>query len=353
MAVEPLLATRAQRAFILTTTLQAIAVLTLVGIIFRKVQLKVDFVGDYKTLPCYLALFALAEIFELLMAFDALRLRNIIQLVGILLFHMALIVFAAIQIRQTRSALINTSADCVNNYNMIYCPGPGSLWEEVKPFLIAVPCVIAGAWLVMMFWIKELYAEFGWAIFHVVGANPKMKTMYQWYQIMLCLLKFDFFFFVGVTMQLLIIVLAKNGAEFGVTISAIPVVLVLLALCGVAVQREIKWLMTISLVMMLAAMSYFLYKLVRIYEPASRETYATTRASLTIFTIVAFLLLFGTFAVGLRCFSDFDRGLQASKVNGQSYAPVVTKLDVFSGYMTEQQGSYNGGSALAPRISIE
>jgi hypothetical protein len=84
--------------------------------------------------------------------------------------------------------------------------------------------------------------------------------MYQWYQIMLCLLKFDFFFFVGVTMQvrrlgfhcsasmlmsmslqLLIIVLAKNGAEFGVTISAIPVVLVLLALCGVAVQREIKW----------------------------------------------------------------------------------------------------------------
>lgn len=83
--------------------------------------------------------------------------------------------------------------------------------------------------------------------------------MYQWYQIMLCLLKFDFFFFVGVTMQvcflrplffvamvskmaqLLIIVLAKNTAEFGVTIAAIPVVLVLLALCGVAVQREIKW----------------------------------------------------------------------------------------------------------------
>jgi hypothetical protein len=40
-----------------------------------------------------------------------------------------------------------------------------------------------------------------WAIFHVVGANPKMKSMYQWYQIMICLLKFDFFFFTGVTMQ--------------------------------------------------------------------------------------------------------------------------------------------------------
>lgn len=74
--------------------------------------------------------------------------------------------------------------------------------------------------------------------------------------------------------QLTILVLAKDSAEFGVTIAAIPVVLILLILCGVAVQREIKWfviialfvetsitfvdsrLMTISLVMMLAAMSY-------------------------------------------------------------------------------------------------
>ncbi|KAJ6596874.1 hypothetical protein DFH09DRAFT_1132979 [Mycena vulgaris] len=350
MAVEPLLATRAQRAFILTITLQAIIVLAMVAVIFRKVQVNVEFVGPYKTLPCYLALFALAEIFELLMAFDALRLRNVIQLLGILLFHMALIVFAAIQIHETESALLN-KVDCATNFNLINCPGPGTLWAAVKPFLIVVPCVIAGAWFVMMFWIKELYSEFGWAIFHVVGANPKMKRMYQWYQIMLCLLKFDFFFFVGVTMQLLIIVLAKNTAEFGVTVAAIPVVLVLLALCGTAVQREIKWLMTVSLVMMLAASSY-LYKLVRIYEPSSRDVYATTRASLTIFTIVAFILLFATFAVGLRCFADFDRGLQASKVNAVPTRPNYSKENS-AGNMSQQQGSYNGGTALAPRISIE
>ena len=85
--------------------------------------------------------------------------------------------------------------------------------------------------------------------------------MYQWYQIMICLLKFDFFAFTGVTMQvsqpetdlllafadamgtrqLLIIVLTTNSAEFGVTIAAIPIVLVLLIGAGFAVQREIKW----------------------------------------------------------------------------------------------------------------
>ena len=42
-------------------------------------------------------------------------------------------------------------------------------------------------------------------------------------------------------MQLLILVLSKNSAEFGLTITAIPVVLVLLIGCGIAVQREIRW----------------------------------------------------------------------------------------------------------------
>ncbi|KNZ74256.1 UPF0658 Golgi apparatus membrane protein [Termitomyces sp. J132] len=297
MAVEPLLATRAQRAFILTVilhdlyALEAIVVLIMVGITFRKVDVEVDF--------------HIPRIFELFIAFDALRLRNVIQLLGLLLFHLALMVFAALQVHQTRTALVQ----------LPNCDGTRSFLVSIILFLQWF--VIGASWLVMLFWIKQLYGEFGWAIFHVVGADRKMKTMYQWYQIMICLLKFDFFCFTGVTMQLLILVLQKNSAEFGVTIAAIPIVLVLLILCGVAVQREIKWIMSISFVMMLAALTYFLYKLVRFYEPSSRSQYETTRATLTTFTIVAFLLLFATLVVGLRCFVDFDKGLLASKVNSE------------------------------------
>ena len=42
-------------------------------------------------------------------------------------------------------------------------------------------------------------------------------------------------------LQLLIVVLQTNSAEFGLTIAAIPVVLFLLIAAGIAVQREIKW----------------------------------------------------------------------------------------------------------------
>ncbi|KAF7966119.1 hypothetical protein HWV62_39982 [Athelia sp. TMB] len=397
MAVEPLLGTRAQRFFIGSIIVQGIIVLSDTELVWfaLKVDEYVTFnTSRYKTLPCYLALFALAEVFELIMAFDALRLRNIIQLVGIMIFHLSLIVMSALQIHQTRDALLDPKGCDDSTKPYVQCSGPGTLINKVQPFLIVVPIVLAAAWVLIAFWIRELYAEFGWAIFHVVGANPKAKSglydmpflsrtltqavhlaQYQFYQVMICLLKFDFFAFTGVTMQLLIVVLNKNSAEFGVTIAAIPCVLFALAFCGYALQREIKWLMTVSLVLMLAAMGYFVYKLVRFYEPyTGRENpYETVRATLTVFTIAAFLLVFATFAIGLRCFADFDKGLVEAKTHSEilfhpyhqailiSFCPPdVTNQNYLSGMpspgrgnMAERQSSYMNGAPLAPRISIE
>jgi len=216
--------------------------------------------------------------------------------------------------------------------------------------LIAAPCVIAAAWLSLLWWTKVLFDEFGWAVFHIVGANPTMKTMYRWYQVVICLLKFDFFFFVGVTMQLLILIVAHNSAEFGITITAIPIVLVFLSFAAIAVQREIRWLMSISLVLMLASESYFVYKLVRIFSPGAKSPYETTKVTLVLFTICAFLILLATFVVGLRCLGDFDKGLKPSKVHDINSNPQS------SGYSSEPKpngGGYTGGAPLSSRISIE
>lgn len=42
--------------------------------------------------------------------------------------------------------------------------------------------------------------------------------------------------------------------------------------------------------------------------------------------IVASLLLFATFGIGCKCFHDFGRGLQSSKMHGQYYKPIATQL---------------------------
>jgi len=352
MAVEPFLGTRAQRAFIATVTIQAIAVLTIISIVFHSVAEHVDLSASYyRTVPCYLALFVLAELFGLLMAFDALRLRNVIQLVGILLFHAALVVFAAIQIHETRTALVRRP-DCDGSVDYVLCGGEGTLYRKVEHFLIAVPGIIAVSWFIMIFFVRALYYEFGWAVFRIVGANPALKTMYQFYQVLICLLKFDFFAFTGVTIQLLIVVLSRNSVEFGLTIAAIPVVLVLLVGSGLAVQREIKSLMVLSLALMLASETYFVYKLVRFYEPSSEAEYETTRATLTVFTIVAMILLFATFAVGVRCFSDFGKGLYESKTSGQ-LIPRYTLLRSRKIPKSDGEKPDSSGYQLQPRLSIE
>lgn len=350
MAVEPLFGTRAQKAFIITIAVQAIVVVTLVALTFGMVQADTgSSFSDlgYKTLPCYLALFILAEIFELIMAFDALRSRNIIQLMGIVLFHGALIVFSALQFHETHVAIFNCQPYCVTD--------PNNLWNKVQPFLVVAPCIVAASWFFLMFWIKQLYAEFGWVIFHVVGANPKFKSMYQFYQIFICLLKFDFFCFVGVTMQLLIVVLNKQSAEFGITIAAIPVVLLLLAGCARAVKHEVKWLMIISFGLMIAAMAYFLYKLDRFYAPASAAQYVSTRATLTVFTVVAFLLLSTSLAIGIKCFRDFDKGLHESKAHDLGKSSQYLPTPKTPGGMSERQSSsyFPGGIPLQQQISIE
>ncbi|KAG9318466.1 hypothetical protein JVU11DRAFT_557 [Chiua virens] len=348
MSVERLLGTRAQRAFIITIAVQAVIVIAMVGTTYGVVH---GYLGDifdqssYKTLSCYLALFILAELFELFMAYDALRMRNIIQLLGITLFHGALLVFSALQVHETKTALSSCQlSQCADD--------PDWLYNKVQALLIVAPCVVAASWLFLMFWLKQLYGEFGWVIFHVVGASPKLKSMYQFYQIFICLLKFDFFAFVGVTMQLLIVVLVASSAEFGITIAAIPVILFLIAGCAYAVQREIKWLMSISLVVMLPCMGYF-YKLARFYLPSSEQQYITTRATLTVFTVVAFILLLITFLVGLKCFYDFDKGLHDSKTHDitadQQYSPSSKS----PGGMSERQSAYTGGTLLQPQISIE
>ncbi|KAG8729345.1 hypothetical protein FRC12_021044 [Ceratobasidium sp. 428] len=302
-------------------------------------------------------MFGLAELFELIMGLDALKLRNIIQLIGILIFHAMLIVSAGLQIHQTRIALVNPTnatgnpTDSCAGDGYKTCSGPDGLYALVSKFLIVVPAILGASLLVMIYFVRELYHEFGWAVFHAIGADPRMKEMYRWYQIMICLLKFDFFCFVALTMQLLIVVLNKQSVEFGLTVAAIPIVLFLLIGCGIAVKREIKWLMTISLVMMLGAQAYFLYKFSRLFIGQTRQQYVSTRATLATVSIIAFLMIFASFAVGLRCFADFDKGLKKSKTRDVEVAKRQSKA-AFSPEGTpglDQRGSY----MLEPRMSIE
>ena len=58
------------------------------------------------------------------------------------------------------------------------------------------------------------------------------------------------------------------------------------------------------------ALAYFIFKLVRMYQPRTKKTFLPVRKSLTTFAVITILLIIATIANALMCTMNFGRGLK-------------------------------------------
>jgi hypothetical protein len=127
-----------------------------------------------------LTLFIFAHIFLVGLCYDALRLKNTIQVIGICVFNLAMLVYAAIQmdqIKDANAALANTSPITQQPLRK------KDIWPEIRPFLITIPCVIALATVLMGVVCWKLYDEFAWRIYKHISADLRMKKRYLTFQV--------------------------------------------------------------------------------------------------------------------------------------------------------------------------
>lgn len=129
-------------------------------------------------------------------------------------------------------------------------------------------------------------------------------------QIYIALLKFDFFFFLGFIVQFVVVVADKNDPEFALTIVTIPITILILLLAAFFTRRENKIGMVCIIVLYFGGLSYFIFKLVRIYQPGHKQNYEAVRRSLTAFAVITILLILLTITNAIVCIRNFGKGLK-------------------------------------------
>ncbi|KAI1081988.1 hypothetical protein F5B20DRAFT_578761 [Whalleya microplaca] len=304
------------RLFFVATALQAILGIAFESYTFAQFQngLKpkreydasvtssIDVSSQLTTIPTFLGLLMLGFIYDMVLVWDALRMKNTIQVIGLCIANLAFLVYSALQIDQIRVAIgILKNANAFNDLDV---------WDEVQGVLITIPCIIALVTVAISFIAWKLYQEFAWDILKHIGADYRMKKRFLHYQIYIALLKFDFFFFVGFTIQFLVVVGGKTGVERALTTAAIPVTIAILLCAAWFTRREWKIGMIIVMVLYLGGLTYFIYKLARIFDKNEAKYYMPVRKSLTAFAVLTIILIILTIINAMVCMFNFNHGLK-------------------------------------------
>lgn len=310
------LASKWAKLFFAVVGLQALICVAFESYVFGRFQFSLKYqseaaIGDrlksqYRTIPTFLALFIFGFLYILLLTWDALRLKNTIQIIGLCVANLAIFIYAILQIDQ-----IGNSIDTLLiNGALKPDDADQNVWSLAKPFLIAVPAVVGVVTVAMGAIAYQLYREFAWDILKQIGADYRMKKRFLHYQIYIALLKFDFFFFLGFTVQFLVVVNGLRDFELGLHVAAIPITIAILLCAAFFTRRENRLGTCFVIVIYFGGLAYFFFKLVRIYQPGHSDDYFAVRRSLTAFAVLTILLIILTITNAFICMSNFGAGLK-------------------------------------------
>ncbi|KAI8825647.1 uncharacterized protein EV422DRAFT_135073 [Fimicolochytrium jonesii] len=310
------------KAAVIWATVQLLIIVLLEAIVLKKHadnndQLKLalgqdkNAIANASALTIYHALFMVAQVFQWVLAADAVHTYSMIEMVSTTLFNCALFAYAGMQYKQAKDIAdgISRSPNFEATTGLLNAH-PASTMEII--IVCAMGFFVVG-WIVLS---QRLYRVFGWSIFKELGADISVRNRLKLYHIYLMLLKLDVFFFIGFDVQYLILVILSGNSGgspnekwihgFG----AIPFTLVLLVIAYMAVRRESKILMTATLLGLSGGIGYLISKLVDVLRKGDQPKYSGSKNSLTFFEAITLGMCVATFIFALLTFRNFGKGLK-------------------------------------------
>ncbi|KAG0257769.1 hypothetical protein DFQ27_004951 [Actinomortierella ambigua] len=167
-----------------------------------------------RALSVYHVLFMVAQFFQLALLCDAVYHKNTIQIIATVVFGIAMVAYAGVQIKQA-SDILDKSQPLPSAILDIFRTN-NNPYHASLPYEIAVIVLMVLFSAVFIFMAYKLYKEFGWSIYKKIGADLQMRDMYKVYQLFIMILKFDIFFWLGFSAQFLTVVwLQSQEVAFG------------------------------------------------------------------------------------------------------------------------------------------
>jgi len=172
----------------LMTIAQAMVILALESYIFAMFQESLipgkPAIPLSKTIPTYLTLFIFGFLYQLVLVWDALRLKNTIQVIGLCFYNVGMLIYASIQYDQINKAISGLVTHTKNGGPADpYIPHNDPVWSNIQPYLLAIPCIISFFILLMSVTAWKLYDEFAWTIYKHISADLRMKRRFLTFQV--------------------------------------------------------------------------------------------------------------------------------------------------------------------------
>ena len=126
-----------------------------------------------RTVPVTATVYLFGMLYFLILVWDALRMRNTIQIIGLCLGNLCLMIFGAAEPKQVLDAILSLDIDQ-------YDP---NLQYRLVPVEAVIPVLLFVGTVLMSFIARKLYDEFAWSIYKHISADLRMKKRYMTYQV--------------------------------------------------------------------------------------------------------------------------------------------------------------------------